>query len=269
MRAFLVTWNPRKWTWQELGRQVLAVQRGEVVEDQWSCGNRRDISPGDRLFLLRQAVEPRGLIASGWATSSVFQAAHWDKARAAAGQTANYVALRFDRLLDPEAGLLRVEALRSGPTAAVNWSTQSSDILLPPDVVHHVEAAWAKHVGSAAEFDEEISLLEGAPRQRLVVHRHREQVLRVRKIGQALAANGGRLACEVPGCGFDFFAVYGELGRKYAHVHHLLPLGSRQGPSRTSLSHLAIVCANCHAMIHRGGQCRPISDLIPKRAHAG
>jgi hypothetical protein len=208
-------------------------------------------------------------MASGWATSSVFQAAHWDTERAAAGRTANYVRLRFDRLVDPEARLLSVEALRSGPTADVNWSTQSSGILLPPDVVQYVEAAWAKHVGSAPELDEEVSLLEGAQRQRLVVHRHREQVLRVKKIGQALAANEGRLACEVPGCGFDFFAVYGELGRKYAHVHHLLPLGSREQPSRTSLSHLAIVCANCHAMIHRGGECRPINDLIPKGAHAG
>lgn len=269
MRAFLVTWNPRKWHWQELDRQVLAVQRGEVVADQWSCGNRRDISPGDRLFLLRQAVEPRGLMASGWATSSVFQAEHWDKARAASGRSANYVKLRFDRLLDPESGVLPIETLRSGSTSGVNWSTQSSGILLSPDGARQVEAAWAKHVGSAAELDEEISLLEGAQRQRLVLHRHREQVLRARKIQQVLAANSGRLICEVAACGFDFLKVYGELGREYAHVHHLLPLGNRKQPSRTELSHLAVVCANCHAMIHRGGQCRPIDSLIPKRAHAG
>jgi 5-methylcytosine-specific restriction protein A len=269
VRAFLVTWNPRKWDWQELAHQVLALQRGEVVEDRWSCGNRRDISPGDRLFLLRQAVEPRGLMASGWATSSVFRAAHWDKTRAASGEMANYVRLRFDRLLDPEAGLLRLESLRSGPTADVNWSTQSSGILLPPDAARHVEAASAGHVGSTAELDEEIAALEGAQRHRLVVHRHREQVPRARKLEQALTANGGRLVCEVPGCGFDFFAVYGELGRRYAHVHHLLPLGSRERPSRTVLSHLAIVCANCHAMIHRGGKCRSLKNLMPERAHAG
>jgi predicted HNH restriction endonuclease len=70
------------------------------------------------------------------------------------------------------------------------------------------------------------------------------------------------LKCEVPGCGFDFEAVYGELGRDYAQVHHLKPLGDRTTPSETKLNDLAIVCANCHAMIHRGGKCRPLDKLI-------
>jgi 5-methylcytosine-specific restriction protein A len=28
------------------------------------------------------------------------------------------------------------------------------------------------------------------------------------------------------------------------------------------LKDLAIVCANCHAMIHRNGECRPLEGLI-------
>lgn len=78
--------------------------------------------------------------------------------------------------------------------------------------------------------------------------------------------NGGRLVCEVPGCAFDFYQRYGEIGSGYAHVHHLEPL-SRAGKrgAKTKLDSIAIVCANCHAMIHRDGQCREMGALIPKR----
>ena len=104
--------------------------------------------------------------------------------------------------------------------------------------------------------------MEGAERLALVRHRKREQVLREAKLFEAKKAGKGRLKCEVPGCGFDFETVYGALGRDYTQVHHLKPLGDRTKPSQTKLDDLAIVCANCHAMIHRGGKCRSLADLI-------
>jgi hypothetical protein len=117
---------------------------------------------------------------------------------------------------------------------------------------------------SIPDIDEpEIAALEGAARMALVRHRKREQSLRDAKISEARKFGNDSLKCEVPGCGFDFKAVYGELGRDYAQVHHLKPLGKRTTPSETILSDLAIVCANCHAMIHRGGKCRPLQNLIP------
>jgi hypothetical protein len=32
------------------------------------------------------------------------------------------------------------------------------------------------------------------------------------------------------------------------------------------LKDLAVVCANCHVMIHMGGKCRPLAGLIPTSA---
>lgn len=109
--------------------------------------------------------------------------------------------------------------------------------------------------------EEDFSLLEGEQRQAMVRHRKRERLLREKKIASVLRKNGC-LKCEVPGCGFDFFEVYGEIGQHFAHVHHLLRLTDRANPALTRLSDLAIVCPNCHAMIHRGGENRPLEGLL-------
>lgn len=106
--------------------------------------------------------------------------------------------------------------------------------------------------------------IEGQQRKMLVLHRKRETRLRRAKILDALAKNS-RLVCEVPGCQFDFEAQYGPLGAGYAHVHHLKPLAkTRASGKKVTLDGLAIVCANCHSMIHRGGQCRDLLGLIPQ-----
>jgi 5-methylcytosine-specific restriction protein A len=67
----------------------------------------------------------------------------------------------------------------------------------------------------------------------------------------------GRLACEV--CNFDFGVVYGELGTGFAECHHKLPLS--EGVRRTRLEDLAIVCSNCHRMLHRRSLSLSIEQL--------
>jgi predicted HNH restriction endonuclease len=109
--------------------------------------------------------------------------------------------------------------------------------------------------------DEEIAGFEGEERTAFIRHRKREQRLRDAKVREAQKA-GSRLACETRGCGFDFEKTYGEPGKNYCQVHHLKPLSDRATPALTKLSDLAIVCANCHAMIHRGGKCRSLNTLI-------
>ena len=53
-------------------------------------------------------------------------------------------------------------------------------------------------------------------------------------------------------CGFDFEAFYGELGKNYIHVHHIVPLSKiNKEYSVDPKNDLVPVCPNCHAMIHR------------------
>ncbi|MFJ9394804.1 HNH endonuclease [Streptomyces californicus] len=99
----------------------------------------------------------------------------------------------------------------------------------------------------AEEEDDDYS----APEGKLLLRRHRSRernkALRKRKIDAALR-QGRPLACEA--CGFDFEQVYGDRGSGYIECHHVVPL-HEAGEGRTKLNDLALICANCHRMIHR------------------
>ncbi|TFE57118.1 HNH endonuclease [Streptomyces sp. ICN441] len=103
----------------------------------------------------------------------------------------------------------------------------------------------------APTVDEEFEDDYSAPEGRLLMRRHqareRNKSLRKKKIASVLQ-RGGQLACEA--CGFDFEQVYGARGAGYIECHHVVPL-HEAGEGRTKLIDLALVCANCHRMIHR------------------
>ena len=69
----------------------------------------------------------------------------------------------------------------------------------------------------------------------------------------------GRLACEA--CGFDFAERYGEIGKGFCEVHHTRPLGAREGSEITGLADLAILCSNCHRIIHRTDPMWTVTEL--------
>jgi len=86
---------------------------------------------------------------------------------------------------------------------------------------------------------------------------------------QAIATYGCR--CQV--CGFSFEEFYGDLGRGYIEVHHLTPLSDREAEENTSIDDVAVVCANCHRILHHYGKTPiPIEDLkeiVQRRKQAG
>jgi hypothetical protein len=63
--------------------------------------------------------------------------------------------------------------------------------------------------------------------------------------------NDGKLPCEI--CGLEFSSVYGELGKDYIEGHHTKPLSSLDDNETidTNPEDLAMVCANCHRLLHR------------------
>jgi hypothetical protein len=57
MPAFLLTWSPLRYDSAGGGWPTPGAARG------------KQIRKGDRLFMLRQGREPRGIFGSGWATT--------------------------------------------------------------------------------------------------------------------------------------------------------------------------------------------------------
>lgn len=99
---------------------------------------------------------------------------------------------------------------------------------------------------------------EGNPR--LVSHFRRERDRAIVETKKAATLNAtGRLCCEV--CGFDFAATYGAYGEGFCEVHHLVPLSAASDSVTTTLDDLAILCSNCHRIIHRSDPMLSVSQL--------
>lgn len=63
--------------------------------------------------------------------------------------------------------------------------------------------------------------------------------------------------CQV--CNFSFSETYGSLGEAFIEVHHLYPVSKYTGETSVNPgTEMAVVCANCHRMIHRNPE-NPLS----------
>lgn len=118
------------------------------------------------------------------------------------------------------------------------------------------EAAQIQEMG---EDELEITAQEGRVLARTHFLRERNQKLVDRK-KQAFLRNHRTLFCEA--CSFDFERTYGERGRGFIECHHLLPLAALADGRRTSLKDLALLCSNCHRMVHARKPWLTISELI-------
>jgi putative restriction endonuclease len=59
----------------------------------------------------------------------------------------------------------------------------------------------------------------------------------------------GRLFCEA--CKFDFEKKYGSIGNGFIEVHHTIPVSELKRGAKTRIADLALVCSNCHRILHR------------------
>jgi hypothetical protein len=100
----------------------------------------------------------------------------------------------------------------------------------------------------SAPPDVDVAFAEGGRKLRAHYVRERNRALIDAKREEVLLQKG-RLECEV--CQFDFAKRYRLVGENFCEVHHLKPLSDLNTEAKTRLRDLAIVCANCHRMLHR------------------
>lgn len=150
--TYLLTWNPRRWHWEELEELARQTAAGGPVDLTWSSGNTKSIVSGDRVFLFRCGKDPRGILAAGWAASDCYEGPHWDETLADQGVTKNVIDVRFDRILNPESDeILALERPRAGQLSLVPW-TNPNDILMPDDRRWYVPGGITASSGAAVAF---------------------------------------------------------------------------------------------------------------------
>ena len=90
---------------------------------------------------------------------------------------------------------------------------------------------------------------EGKLKEELHFSRERNREL-VRQAKLLRLNQDGCLTCAC--CGFDFFATYGEVGKGFIEAHHTKPVSTlHENGEETKIEDLALVCSNCHSMLHR------------------
>lgn len=108
------------------------------------------------------------------------------------------------------------------------------------------------------EEDEILSVKEGRVIYKL--HKLRERDSKInRKKKDLYSEKYGKLDCEV--CGFDFYKTYGEMGKGFIEAHHRTPLSEINGETKTKLKDLALVCSNCHRMLHKQIDTLTVDEL--------
>ncbi|MGH6964602.1 MAG: HNH endonuclease [Phenylobacterium sp.] len=71
------------------------------------------------------------------------------------------------------------------------------------------------------------------------------------------------------GCGFNFKEAYGPHGEGYIEVHHCMPFGEFGTRKTDPAKDLAVLCSNCHRMVHRRRNvCLSLDELRSKIATA-
>lgn len=266
MPAFVLNWNPTVWSGisdEEWDAFALGEDSGLSVENSWSTGVRTSgIAPGDPVFLLRQGND-RGIIAVGVATSEIYTGPHYNDESAAA----NYVDFDFQEVATI-GGRLPTEVLVAR-IPEFPWNhLQGSGVRMDDDVYLRVLALWSElaewaHVSPPPELEPESddaaqhpteegqsAYVEGA--LSFVVTNRYERSPRNR------AACIGYWGSKCFACDFDFEQAYGERGKGYIEVHHVVPLAQLDEATPIDpVSDMRPLCSNCHSAIHRGDLLSP------------
>lgn len=115
-------------------------------------------------------------------------------------------------------------------------------------------AAEAIREGIIAELDEDVldeidsyEAKEGRVSYRLHKHLERDRKIIALKKEKVLKEKG-KLECEA--CSFDFQASYGIRGQGCIDAHHMNPVHAMEEGSVTTMDDLALLCSNCHRMVH-------------------
>jgi len=141
MKAYLFGWNPIKFKWEDIDYDIKKLKTEGKLEEDWSVASHKTIKPGDRAYVVRVGVEPKGIFASGYISSEPFLASR-------KGRIYHRIAITLDVLLNPDKHpILTLDILKTGNLAVQTWTPQASGISIRPEIADELEGVWLDFLG--------------------------------------------------------------------------------------------------------------------------
>jgi 5-methylcytosine-specific restriction protein A len=172
-----------------------------------------------------------------------------------------YMKMMNFRRFDPEyTATGKVGLTRGNRDEKEVWREFSQDKARLVNVAHAIRQAITLPSEGTLDFDDEgiTEAEEGRLLTRLHRRRERSRKLVEQRKLKALEELG-RLRCEA--CSFDFEERYGSRGKGFIEAHHTKPVETLVEGSKTKLEDLALLCANCHRMVHATRPWLTVNEL--------
>jgi hypothetical protein len=135
-KAYLFGWNPLKFAWADIDDDIKTLATTGKYEESWTVASHKTIRPGDRAYVVRVGVEPKGIFASGYIVSEPYLAFR-------KGRHYYRIDIALDVLLNPDKQpILTLAILKTGNLAAQTWTPQGSGISIRPELVDELEGVW-------------------------------------------------------------------------------------------------------------------------------
>lgn len=271
MTAIILVWNPEHWNGWTYPAVVAEAAETGLFLASWSVGRHQDIPSGADAWLLLQGRHGRGLLGHGVVVSEHPLPEPQPQGAAPEGAPENYapgplspasvpplyVRVAFEALL-PAGDHIDMKILQEA-VPGVAWDTiHGSGMTLDPPEEGRIRQVWSDF-GPQPGPDATQPVpgtLPGYALSRVDVNRYERSPDAQRA---CIAHHGTNCAA----CGFSYEIAYGELGKDFIQVHHIVPpaqLGS--GYELDPVADLVPLCANCHAMAHRGAKtARTVAEL--------
>jgi 5-methylcytosine-specific restriction protein A len=160
--------------------------------------------------------------------------------------------------IDPESDIEGMPRIGRGDREV--WDEFSGDAARLSTAAAGIRESIDKMSPAETGVDEEI--VAEAPEGRLLTAQHIRRERSAKLVAakkEAVLSAAGKLACEA--CGFDFAAIYGEHGEGFIECHHTKPVHTLRAGQRTRLEDLALLCSNCHRMVHRRRRWLSMGEL--------
>lgn len=163
-----------------------------------------------------------------------------------------YMKLMNFRRLDPDYTADGRKGLaRGNKDEARVWEEFAADPARLAEVAQFIRNGIIEHKNDVDLSGPDEPGIEEAEEGRVAtrVHRYRERDRRLVEAAKAQALKKhGRLFCIA--CNFDFSKRYGGECAGIIDVHHTKPVHTLQPGEKTKLSDLALLCSNCHRVVH-------------------